>query len=268
MTNIFTRTILSLLLLIGMSLQSSAQNPTSKVYKREGEKYYFGKMYIPQGTGKFKLKHTPSQDAVVELYYGHINGNKIYMMPMVITEDCYYVDATNCSHAFVVRTNIPDDVVMETATAEDDEIIKANDSFYFNKALSFQNKLRFTTTMVPNETLRENATYKNKNIYFMANPVRYGLAFAWLDQFGTTRKLAANSLYILGTKMALSSEMIEVIWPDDIYENMTAINTVKKQATIDNAVYTLTGQKVGTAADFESLPKGLYIVNGRKVMKR
>lgn len=256
--SISRRIIFTVFFIVGMMLQTVAQNPSCKVYKPEGNKYYFGKLYIPQGSGKFKLKHTQKTDDVVELYYGHIDRNKIYMMSMVITEDCYYVDATACSHAFVVRTTLPDDVVMVPATAEDDAIIDANDSFYFNKALSFQNKLRFTTEMVANNVLQENNPYKNKNIYFMVNPARYGFGFAWIDQFGSTRNLPANSLYILGTKTS-SAPDLEIIWPDYDLESTTVIKSVKNSEIANDAIFTLQGQRV------TNMVKGhIYIQNGRK----
>ena len=253
------RQLLTAFLMVAFSLQCAAQNLTYNVYKRDGESYYFGKVLVPQ-SGKYKMKRNPTANVTVELYYGHIDikWNKIYMMNMVVTEGYYYIDATNCTHAFVVRTNTPDDVVLEPATAADEEVIVANDSFWFNSAFGVQNKLRFNSAVVTNSVLRENASYKTKKIYVMANPVKRGLAFAWLDQFGTTRNLPANSLYILG-KQTSSSPELEVVWPDDEFETSTAIKTVNKNETINDAVYSLQGQRV------TNMVKGhIYIRNGRK----
>ena len=47
----------------------------------------------------------------------------------------------------------------------------------------------------------------------------------------------------------------------------TAIQTVKNSLVDDTSVYNLMGVKVGTKAEWQSLPHGLYIVNGRKVTK-
>ena len=262
------RFALSVLLVLGFTLQTAAQTPSAKVFKREGDTYYLGKLYIPKGAGKLKLKHTRSNDGIVELYYGHVDRTKIYLYPMVLTEDCYYVDGTDCSHAFVVRTTTPEDVVMETATAADDELIEANSSYYWNYGLSFQNKLRFNTEQVSNNDLREKSTYKSKNVYIMGNPARYGLVFLWVDQFGTSRYLPANSLYVLTNRSSSAPEQLEVVWPDDDFENTTAIKTSNAACSVDNAVYSLAGQKMGTTADFANLPKGLYIINGRKVVKK
>ena len=48
----------------------------------------------------------------------------------------------------------------------------------------------------------------------------------------------------------------------------TAIQTVKNNHVDDTAnVYNLMGVKVGTKAEWQSLPRGIYVVNGRKVTK-
>ena len=257
------RFVLSVILLLSFTLRSAAQAPTAKVYQRAGDKYYLGKLYIPKGAGKVKLNRVPKKDVLVELYFGHIDHANIYMMPMVVTEGYYYIDATNYAHALVVRTNTPDDVVMEVCTAEDDETVKANDSFYYMPPFSYQNKLRYTTDKVDNSVLQESNTYKSKNVYVMANPAKYGLAFMWIDQFSTSRYLPANSLYILGPQMALASDMIEVIWPDDEAGNATGVEALRKTVQPDGAIYNLQGQRV------TSTNRGqIYIRNGRKFMAR
>ena len=43
--------------------------------------------------------------------------------------------------------------------------------------------------------------------------------------------------------------------------------TLQPTGTGDNAIYDLNGKKVGTADDFSTLPRGLYIVNGHKIVK-
>ena len=47
----------------------------------------------------------------------------------------------------------------------------------------------------------------------------------------------------------------------------TGIKTVKSEKT-DDAVYTLQGVKVSAKEGWETLPRGLYIVNGKKMVKR
>ena len=47
----------------------------------------------------------------------------------------------------------------------------------------------------------------------------------------------------------------------------TAINEVTRQPAAVYSVFNLNGVKVGTTADFNRLPAGVYIVNGKKVVK-
>ena len=47
----------------------------------------------------------------------------------------------------------------------------------------------------------------------------------------------------------------------------TAINEVTQQRADVYSVFNLNGVKVGTTADFNRLPAGVYIVNGKKVVK-
>ena len=44
----------------------------------------------------------------------------------------------------------------------------------------------------------------------------------------------------------------------------TGITTINKQ-TSSNTIYSINGTKVGN--DFDLLPKGIYIINGKKVAK-
>ena len=52
-------------------------------------------------------------------------------------------------------------------------------------------------------------------------------------------------------------------------ENSTAISTLKAEPTTDNAVYTVNGIRVADSAkSYGSLQKGVYVINGKKVVKR
>ena len=48
----------------------------------------------------------------------------------------------------------------------------------------------------------------------------------------------------------------------------TAITAVKSNRAADDAVYSLQGIKVGTKRQWEALPHGIYIVNGKKMVKK
>ena len=47
----------------------------------------------------------------------------------------------------------------------------------------------------------------------------------------------------------------------------SGINRVERTALDDDAVYTLQGRKVATRSQWNTLPRGIYIVNGKKVIK-
>lgn len=262
--SIHTRIILTALLILSSSLQSAAQTLSVKVFKAEGSSYYYGKVFIPKG-GKYKLKHTQEEGKTINLYYGHVDANRLYMMSMIITEDRYYIDATQGTHAFIVRSTKPDDVIFEHSPEEDQAILDANSSFYFGSALGRQNKLRYTETLVANSDLREQKTFNQKSIYVMTDPEKESVAFRRLDQFNTTADLSANSLYVLGNK-SLTDEELNMIWPDDDMEIETGIKAVKSVETSagsrradTDAIYTLQGVRVSRTE------KGrIYIRNGRK----
>ena len=66
-----------------------------------------------------------------------------------------------------------------------------------------------------------------------------------------------------GSEKASDAREVKVTSPTP-----TAIQTVNNNHADDTSnVYNLMGVKVGTKADWQSLPQGLYIVNGRKVTK-
>ena len=91
----------------------------------------------------------------------------------------------------------------------------------------------------------------------MANPATAGFAFAKLDQFATTRNLAAKSLYVLGKKSA--SARLTVIWDDE--DDTDAIEGVTPATEQNDAIYNLNGVRVQKAQ------KGIFIINGKKVVK-
>ena len=58
----------------------------------------------------------------------------------------------------------------------------------------------------------------------------------------------------------------------DTYKNDPALgieNVAAESAkAFDDRVYTIDGRYVGKAGDMDGLPKGLYILNGQKCLKR
>ena len=56
---------------------------------------------------------------------------------------------------------------------------------------------------------------------------------------------------------------INVVLKDD---TTTGITTVRETQQNDNRVYNLNGVAVGTVEQLSTLPKGVYIINGTKVL--
>ena len=64
--------------------------------------------------------------------------------------------------------------------------------------------------------------------------------------------------YLLG---GTGAENVRFVVDDEV----TAIEGVPSAADEIGAVYTLNGQLIGKDIDVKSLPKGIYIMNGKKV---
>ena len=68
---------------------------------------------------------------------------------------------------------------------------------------------------------------------------------------------------------ALPARMRIVEWGEENGGDITGIATAPTTAPLlkDAPVYDLNGRRIGTADAMDALPKGVYIVNGKKVMK-
>lgn len=69
---------------------------------------------------------------------------------------------------------------------------------------------------------------------------------------------------ITGTRFTTNIKKIVLTLEDD---TTTGIAQVENTRKADGKVYNLNGVQVGTAETFNTLPKGIYIVNGKKVVK-
>jgi hypothetical protein len=103
---------------------------------------------------------------------------------------------------------------------------------------------------------------------------------------GTTKEIMlSNDTSFVGPKLFNKENRLIIdgksYTPDDIQEirfekrTIDAIVTVESQVDMrnkDNAVYNLNGQKVCDIETFESqrtsLPKGIYVINGKKFIKK
>lgn len=68
-----------------------------------------------------------------------------------------------------------------------------------------------------------------------------------------------------GTSESYAQSFPKMVGTDEDFDTATGINAVEISATADATVYTLDGRKLGTS--LETLPAGIYVVGGKKVMK-
>ena len=232
-------------------------------------KYAYGRLYVPAGKG---MKYYVDAKVVgtktnVNLFSASIDGANIYMKQVDVVEGKYWIDATEIDQVFIVRTaeagEATGDAVEVTAVPATDEIIAENEivaADWFDKALGQKNVLKYATSQVKNQNLQNNAEFKNRGIYVMANPATRNLAFALLNQYETSRDLNKGSIYVLSKKANVYDHAPElnVIWEDDAENSdATGIETVKA-AESNDAIYNLQGVRVNNAQ------KGIYIMNGKK----
>jgi hypothetical protein len=196
-------------------------------------------------------------DATINLYSGYLDGTNIYMEAVKASEDTYWIDATDATQVFVVRSSTTDDVVAE-AVEEGEGPSKA--SRWFNAVDAEDNDLQYTESEVAKTELVNSTTkWYGKTIYVMANPAKRGFAFLTLDP--NKYDMPAKSVYVLGTAAA---SRLNVIWVEEgetIDHNATAIESVETESENNDAIYNLQGVRVNNAQ------KGVYIQNGKKVIK-
>lgn len=253
------------------------------VYKKEGNTYAYGKLYVPAGINmKYKVNaeyNATEKKNAVQLYYGRIDNsnNEISMYNLPVIDGYYWIDATEVDQVFVVRTNTElkseMKVEAEPVTAEEDAIIVADitgDYYYWDAALAVQNQLRFATQDIIHSELMNNAEFKDRNVYYMANPVKHGFGFILFDksakytkangnyEIGDYKPLVKNSLYVVG-KENTNARMLTIVFADE-ETNTTGIETVETAEQNSDAIYNLQGVRVNNAT------KGIFIKNGKKVV--
>lgn len=234
-------------------------------------KQQYGRLYIPQGNGmyyKIDAKATATANGV-NVFSGHLDGDKIYMKQLDTYEGYYWIDAVDANQVFVVRCSdlTATEVVAEQASDEEIADYKSGSSenvFWFAKADAKKNCLKYATAAVVNQELQNNAEFKNKTIYVMANPAKYNLAFAKKNQYTTTFAMPQGAIYVLSnTDPQAAAGRLQVIFDDEVdnQDNATAIESVKNAAAEDGAIYNLQGVRVS------GNQKGVYIINGKKVIR-
>ena len=242
---------------------------------QEGGKYAYGRLYIPAGTNNYYKVSAQKTDDVntVNVFSATVDGADIYMKPVDIQDGCFWIDATAVDQVFVVRTsNISAAVdgkvalTVEPVDADEAADFVADGGYFFDASDAKKNALQYVKQTVINTELQNTAPYKDKGIYVMANPKTRGLAFAWLDQFGTSRDLTAGNVYVL-TKKTAAARLNVIFEGDDEFDvesnannEATGIKSVESEADNDT-IFNLQGVRVNNAE------KGIFIINGKKVVK-
>ena len=76
--------------------------------------------------------------------------------------------------------------------------------------------------------------------------------------------VGAFRAYFSNTSMGSTAASLGIIFGEG---TTTGISTIEVQSENADAIYDLRGQKVGSANQLNSLPKGIYIINGKKIIK-
>lgn len=244
----------------------------AKLIAGQNGKNMYGKLYIPKGVGmyyKIDAKVSGSKNGV-NVFSGHLDNDNIYMKQIDVYKGFYWIDASEVDQVFIVRTSDTSATEVEAEGASDEEIAdlklgdNAKNAWWFKKGDAKKNCLKYSAAKVVNQELQNNAEFMHKTIYVMANPAKYNLAFAKLNQYTTTSDLPAKSLFVLSdTDPEASAARLNVIFEDEIdnIENATAIQNIEAKQAANDGIYNLQGVRVKNAQ------KGIYIINGKKVIK-
>jgi hypothetical protein len=239
------------------------QDITAKCVAKSGDKYAYGKLYIPAGSGmyyKVEAKKDENNVNTVNIFSATIDGEDIYMKQVDIYNGCFWIDATKANQTFIVRTSDLENLTITAVGATADEIEEINTDFYwFGQDDADKNVLRYATADIANQNLQNDPEFMNKGIFVMANPAKNGLAFIKLDQYAESKRdLGKGSVYIVTKKS--SADRLNIIWSDEA-EEATAIRTIEKANSENGAIYNLQGIRL------KSAQKGIYIQNGKKYVK-
>jgi hypothetical protein len=248
-------------LMVLMSVSVQAQNITAKVYRQTGTSgNAYGKLHIPQG-GKYRMAMYPKSGVQVAVFRAHVDGNSIYLGFVDPYGGTYWIDATEVEQNFLVRTSDGSNVDVVPVTDAEDAEMKSKGYKYFDARKAERNDFKFSSEIIANKVLRKSSQYAHKPIYVMANPAKYGLAFAHIDQYASKDvNLPANSLYVVGDASS-SVRQLEIVFGDEVYDQTTGIDEPKisERSHFDDAIYSLQGVRVE-----EPVKGNLYIRNGRK----
>lgn len=141
-------------------------------------------------------------------------------------------------------------------------------TFYFraddSSTASSDNALKGTDT----ETAlgEEGGTTLYYQLSLDANDTEGSLGFYWQANGGTTFTNQAHKAYLpIEQSTTGEAKQISIVFPDTDTDSATGISSLSETGSATPCgVYTLSGQKLGV--DARSLPRGFYIIDGRKVL--
>jgi M6 family metalloprotease-like protein len=94
-------------------------------------------------------------------------------------------------------------------------------------------------------------------------PASGGSAKSFVNNF---KEAEPNTFDVDNTTFFANSDVSLLNAPEDIVTKIDGVTVNMKVQTTCGDIYNLNGQKVGSADDKDSLPKGVYVVNGKKVV--
>ena len=250
----------------------AAEEVTIKVAKKDG-KYWYGTYYNEGSTLKI-AKQQNGDKVMVYGAYVDMSDNTIYMDQLRAINGYYFVPAYT---PVVVKSNTADDVKAIAPTALDAGTYPATGSMNLKDATHAQNEIRVsqaadnTAAKIMNKTNEldystfgapaADANQDNNGyaIFFMYPAKSFN--FYW-DAIVATGTIPAGTFYIRVNKALIAAgARVNVVWNDGS-EEATAIQTVKKVAEANGAIYNLAGQKVNASY------KGVVIKDGKKYIQK
>ena len=149
-------------------------------------------------------------------------------------------------------------------------LLKGNPGTYNVTLTSHPSNIKITSTILQAGTTQP--TLKNRTFYkFVATDDKVGFEIG--ENQGQQLTLARPTEVYLALNALQIGILKEVLKLEDTNfisltpQTLTAVRSLSSNNHSDTTVvYDLNGRKVGTVAQLHSLPKGVYIINGKKVL--
>ncbi len=175
----------------------------------------------------FKTKALPAEGTAIE------KGKFYIILPERITSN----DVYNMGSAVCKRADLPTDVTVTECKNEEKNVSVYSHATFFNG------------TNVPQGSyvLGKHKTTGVYNMYYLKSPATIKGFRGWLTE--------TNSSTNESKKISING----------IFDDTTGIvGLATDNVRHDNIVYDMSGRKVGSTESMERLPKGIYVVNGKK----